>query len=171
MKELERTFLAKEIPASLEGLPCTELLDVYIPRQAAHAHLRLRKKGERYELTKKMRFEKDDASNLIEQTIDLSLDEFRALEAVEGKRVRKLRYRLDHEGLILEIDVFQDDLRGLVLIDVEFSSLEAKAQFKTPNFALVEVTQDDNFAGGMLCGKKYSEIEPILKKYGYKKLA
>ena len=39
-----------------------------------------------------------------------------------------------------------------------------------PDFCLVEVTQDEVFAGGVLAGKKYSDIEKDLRKYKYKKI-
>lgn len=67
------------------------------------------------------------------------------------------------------MDVFQDDLEGLVVIDFEFSSLEEKDRFQMPDFCLVDVTQEDFIAGGMLCGKTYKEIEENLNKFNYTK--
>ncbi len=39
-----------------------------------------------------------------------------------------------------------------------------------PDFCLVEVTQEDFVAGGMLCGKSYEDIKADLDRYGYTKL-
>lgn len=38
-----------------------------------------------------------------------------------------------------------------------------------PDFCLADVTQEKFTAGGILAGKKYSDIEAELEKYGYKK--
>ena len=62
---------------------------------------------------------------------------------------------------------FQDDLKGLVIADFEFNDDKIMNTFIMPEFCLVEVTQDNNLAGGMLVGKKYNDILPILAKYNY----
>ena len=51
--ELERTFLVVAPPSEINGVEPVQILDVYIPEGAAHSHLRLRRKGERYFITKK----------------------------------------------------------------------------------------------------------------------
>ena len=40
--ELERTFLAKELPKEIEGADFVEIVDTYIPDGPEHSHLRLR---------------------------------------------------------------------------------------------------------------------------------
>jgi len=55
------------------------------------------------------------------------------------------------------------------LVDVEFKDLDAKSSFGMPDFCLADVTQETIFAGGMLCGKKYSDIEERLKAFGYER--
>ena len=170
MIEEERTYLAKFIPVGLADCKQKELFDIYYPKETAHPHLRLRQRGEVFEMTKKHRVRPDDASSLVEQTIELTKEEFAALAKADGKRVRKIRHYLEHKGRTLEVDVFQDDLSGLVLIDAEFETEEAKLSFEMPDFCLVEVTQEDFLAGGMLCGKGYQDIEENLVKFGYSKL-
>ena len=50
--ELELTFLAKELPREIKTVKPTRITDIYIPDIPDHSHLRLRQKGERYEITK-----------------------------------------------------------------------------------------------------------------------
>ncbi|MEW5955482.1 MAG: hypothetical protein AB1626_03020 [Candidatus Micrarchaeota archaeon] len=168
--ELEKTFLAKALPPELDKTRFDDLLDVYIPATAHHPVLRIRKKGGKLEITKKQPAKDGDASEQYEHTIPLTPAEFEALSKIEGKRLHKHRYYCNWNGTMAEVDVFQDDLAGLVLVDFEFSSPEEKAAFETPEFCLTDVTQEDFVAGGMLCGKKYSDIEPELKKFGYAKI-
>lgn len=59
-----------------------------------------------------------------------------------------MRYYYNHEGTTAEVDIFQEALKGLVLIDFEFETIDAKDRFTMPNFCLVEVTQEDFIAGG-----------------------
>lgn len=170
MIELEKTYLAKKLPENLKSCKFKEIIDVYIPKLSDHPKIRLRKNGDRFEITKKEPINRKDTSNLKEQTIILTETEFNALNKLEGKRVRKIRYHYDYNGQMAEIDVFQDDLRGLVVVDFEFASLKEKNNFQMPNFCLVDVTQEDFIAGGMLCGKSYKDIKNQLIKFGYKKL-
>ncbi len=171
MIELEKTYLAKAIPEDLLSCEFKEIIDIYIPQDKEHPTLRIRKKGDKYEMTKKEPVEGNDSSRQEEQTIRLTEEEFKVLSDLPGKRFRKIRYNYDYRGQIAEVDVFQDDLKGLVLVDCEFESLEDKEKFDMPDFCLVEVTQEKFLAGGMLCGKKYGDIEKDLKRFGYKKLS
>lgn len=171
MLELEKTYLAKYLPEGLAQCETRELSDLYIPFQSAHPKMRIRKKGGKHEITKKVRIEASDASAQEEQTMSLSADEYAALSQVEGKKLRKIRYEYSNgESLVAEIDIFQDDLSGLVVIDFEFDSGEEKDAFSMPDFCLADVTQEDFVAGGMLCGKKYADIESDLARFGYQKL-
>lgn len=170
MLEIEKTYLAKSIPEGLAACAHKELLDVYVPRESAHAHLRIRKNGDRHEITKKTPINPNDASQLKEETIVLTADEFNALASVPGKRIRKIRYLYPYQGMTAEVDVFQDSLAGLVVVDFEFDSPEAQRAFVMPEFCLADITQEDFIAGGVLCGKKYQDIQAELERFNYKPL-
>jgi len=163
--ELERTFLLKKVPENLKDCKSIEIFDIYIPESATHPVLRLRKKGSNFEMTKKFPKNNNDATEQEEHTIILSEEEFTALSKLNGKKLRKIRYYYPLEDITAEIDVYLDDLKGLVLADFEFKTVEAKNAFVMPDFCLADVTQEKVAAGGMLAGKKYSDIEPTLNKY------
>ena len=167
--ELEKTYLAKHLPERFERCSSKEIKDIYIPKESEHSVLRIRQNGDKFEITKKQPAQGADSSEQYEHTISLTKEEFSALEQVQGKKVRKIRYYHDHFGIQAEIDIFQDELSGLVLVDFEFSNKEDKDNFKMPEFCLVDITQDKCFAGGMLCGKSYGDIENHLNELGYKK--
>ena len=57
-----------------------------------------------------------------------------------------------------------------MLIDFEFQNVEEQANFVMPDFCLVEITQEEFIAGGMLCGKKYEDIQAYLEKFAYQKI-
>lgn len=166
-EEFELTYLPRRLPRGLFNSDSKEILDVYIPVTAAHPILRIRKCGNTLEITKKQPVAGTDSSHQIEHTISLSPEEFSTLMQVEGKKVRKIRYYYTEGDAVYECDVFQDDLRGLVLVDVEFTSHKEKSKFEPPEWILADVTQEKFIAGGMLCGKKYADIESELTQYEY----
>ena len=170
MIELEKTYLAKSLPAGLKNCKHKEIIDIYIPKPSRHPKLRIRKNGDKYEITKKEPVNTNDASHQKEQTIVLTEEEFNELARLDGKKTHKIRYYYNYKGKTAEIDVFQGSLKGLVIVDFEFETVEEKDAFKMPPFCLAEVTQEEVIAGGMLCGKSYEEIEEELKRFNYRKL-
>ena len=168
--ELEYTFLASELPKEIANQTPKRLVDIYIPETSNHPRLRLRQKGDSYEITKKTPVNEGDASSQIETTIILSPDEFESLSSASTKRVVKDRYAVTIDGFLAEVDVFMEDLAGLVLIDFEFSSEDERNNFAPPQVCLADVTQEDFIAGGMLAGKSYVDIESELNRFGYKSL-
>lgn len=168
--EIELTFLAKMFPPNLAQMPHKDMLDIYIPSTIDHPQLRIRRNGDGKTITKKSPLNIKDKSIQIEQTISLSDHEFEALSQINGKRVHKTRYSYTYKNTIIEVDIFLEDLAGLVLIDFEFMNEEDKNNFQAPNFCLAEVTQEKFLAGGMLAGKSYEDIEKDLRTFNYTKL-
>jgi CYTH domain-containing protein len=117
-------------------------------------------------ITKKNLVNENDASTQIEQNIKITKEEFLVLSNIPASKIRKIRY--NYNGA--EIDIFKDKFKGLVLVDVEFTSKENLTSFKMPDFCLVEITGDTNFAGGVLCKQKISNLKKILKTYRYKNI-
>ena len=51
--EREKTYLLKQFPEGMDEWPSKIIADTYIPGDVDHAVLRLRQKGDEYEMTKK----------------------------------------------------------------------------------------------------------------------
>lgn len=170
--EFELTYLLKEFPKNFfEEANGKEILDIYIPSVAKQRILRIRKLGDRYEITKKQLVNGTDSSHQTENTIPLTKEEFEELAVVKGKRVRKIRYYFIEDNVNYEIDVFQDELKGLVLVDVEFISNEEKNKSRAPHWVLADVTQEKFVAGGALSDSTYTDIEKELSRYSYQKIS
>jgi len=168
--ELEKTYLLKYLPEDIKKKQSIEIFDIYIPKSADHSILRIRKRGEVCEITKKQPINGNDSSEQEEHTINLSKEEFSELATVDGKKLHKLRYIYPYGENMAEIDVYQDDFEGLVFVDFEFKTNEEKDKLLMPDFCLAETTQEKFCAAGWLAGKKYSDIEQFLDNYGYKKI-
>jgi CYTH domain-containing protein len=168
--ELERTFLLKYKPERLDMCKSVEISDVYFPQSAEHPVIRLRKKGDKLELTKKFPIDGKDSSEMEEHTIILSPEEFEVFLKMPGKKLRKIRYYYPAGNLTAEIDIYQDDLQGLCVVDFEFKTKEEKDNFLMPDFCLCEVSQEETFCAGLMAGKGYDNIRPFLDRLNYKKV-
>ncbi len=135
-----------------------------------HPHLRLRRNGERLELTKKYPKSIDSSLEMIEETIKLNEKEFAALKKLESSKQSKIRYNYRYNNIDAEIDIWTEDLEGLAIIEFEVTSKEIAETLEIPDFCLVEITNIEWLAGGKLSGKKYAELTEKLEEFGYKPL-
>lgn len=170
MIELELTYLAKVLPADLLKSPSKHVVDVYVDNGTDHSDLRIRQSGDKYELTRKTPVYDCDASKQTEITIFLNQAEYKSLANVEARKVSKTRYFYEYEGGVAEFDVFCGALKGLVVVDFEFTSESEKESFVMPDFCLADITQETFIAGGVLAGKSYEDIADELDRFSYKKL-
>ncbi len=169
--EHERTFLAKEFPPGLEDCEKKEIVDVMLPTKAHHPDLRIRKNGDRFEITRKYPVKEGDASVQHEHTVLITKEQYDELmDSVEGKRSRKIRHYFEQNGIRFEVDVYQDKLKGLVVVDAEFEGGHGKDDLIMPLWCLADITNELWVAGGMLVGKSYEDIEKELERFKYKKL-
>lgn len=141
MIEREKTYLVKFLPENFDSFPHKEMLDIYLPPNSHHPKIRLRKQGDKLYLMKKTLIN-GDMSTQKEEVILLDQEEFDYFSQLEGKRIHKNRYYIPYQDKTIELDVFLDDLAGLVLADVEFTSEEEKEVFQIPDFCLADITKE-----------------------------
>ncbi|MFW2382608.1 MAG: CHAD domain-containing protein [Acidimicrobiales bacterium] len=67
-----------------------------------------------------------------------------------GRSVHKTRYELPLGDHVIELDVFHDELQGLVMAEVEFDDDESMAAFEPPDWFGPEVTDDDSYTNASL---------------------
>lgn len=170
MIETERRFLLKYFPKDLFKQRRVEIEDLMILTGEKHPHLRLRKVDNNFQLTRKYRRKTGSMLQMIEETITLIEMEFNILKKLPHTGQRKFRYYYPYQNLTSEIDVWQDKLDGLAIAEFEFRDVKTAQGFRIPEFSLVEVTEEEWLAGGLLSGKSYSDIEEGLKQLGYKPL-
>ncbi len=165
--EIEKTYLAKSYPVDIESSSFTKIVDVYLP-DGEVSTLRLRQKGDKFEITKKVPLKENSASGHTEYTIPLIEKEFDLLKNLSKKTVLKRRYKFTHNDFVGELDVFDGDLKGLVLVDFEFNSNADFNSFVMPDFCLTDVTEENFVAGKNLAGKNIKDIFNDLERFGYK---
>ncbi len=140
--EIERKFRVRDLPA-LEGLKAVHVQQGYLTRTGDSVELRLRQADDRHFMTLKS----DGGLERLEYEIAIDPAQFETLwPATKGRRVEKIRHvgRLPG-GEIFELDVFAGKLAPLILVEVEFASLEAARSFTAPDWFGTEVTDDALF--------------------------
>jgi CYTH domain-containing protein len=141
-REVERKFLVLKPPADLEGRKKRSLTQGYLVITDEGEELRLRRSDESFYQT----FKAGRGLERVEAEIELSREQFEVLwPATEGRRIVKDRYELDHGGFVIELDVYQGALAGLVIAEVEFDSREQSQHFDPPAWLGAEVTDDDRY--------------------------
>ena len=148
--ERERRWLCGVVPP--EQIVRTEtIVDLYV----TGARLRLREArphdGDPAMLRLSRKADVDLRTRLI-TSMYLPEHEFALLAAtLPGRRIRKIRHRLKPlPGIVLSVDEFEGELKGLRMVEAEFDTPERMASFPMPDFAIREVTDDPRFGGGRL---------------------
>ena len=96
--------------------------------------------------------------------IYLSIEEYGVLSTLPGHKIKKKRYKHVVSSTVYSIDVFEGDLSGLILCEVEAASEVMLNQIPNPSIAIKEVTGDPKFCGGGLCLLNRDEVAYLLSK-------
>jgi len=156
--EIERKFLVKELPDNLDSFPSDEIRQGYLPDPAENVEERVRQKGDKYFHTIKS----GSGLEREEQEEEISQEQFEQLWnlASEGE-VAKKRFKIEHEGAELELDVYSESLDGLVVVEVEFADLELAKSFEAPDWFGDEVTGQVVYSNRALAAEGLPEEEQI----------
>jgi CYTH domain-containing protein len=141
--EIERKFLVERIPSNVDAYPCKAIDQGYLVAQDA-LEVRIRKYGDRSFLTIKS----GGGSVRLEEEIEIDDRRFTSLwRLTEGRQIRKRRYLipLDDTRHTIELDVYEDELSGLVVAEVEFDSPEAATAFAPPDWLGDDVSDDPRY--------------------------
>jgi CYTH domain-containing protein len=151
--ETERRYLLKNIPDDLlkstNGWLITD-------RYFLNTRLRLRHMNSVsgneniYKLTQKYRSNTQNAYETTITNLYLTEEEYNHLECLDGKLIKKTRYRYSVQTHNFSIDVFEGRHGGLILAEMEFEGQLELSEFALPLFALKDVTEDPFFTGGNL---------------------
>jgi CYTH domain-containing protein len=149
----------------LGGLPADVVDPVDVQdRYLTGSTLRLRRMrsgaGTVYKLGQKVRAAPDSPARVSLTNIYLSEHEFELLGQVGGASLHKTRWHWPTGNRLLTVDVFEDDLDGLILAEVELR--EHHPLLPAPELAVVDVTHEDRFSGGRLAQLSTDEAAALL---------
>ena len=83
-----------------------------------------------------------------------------------GRTIVKHRYKVPVGKYVAEVDKYLDDLEGLLVVEVEFKSLEDANNFVMPSWFGKEITDDLRYMNDNLAIATKDEVSELLKDTG-----
>ncbi|MCB0865763.1 MAG: CYTH domain-containing protein [Solirubrobacterales bacterium] len=147
-EEIERKFLVGDLAeATSEASRSEPIAQGYLAVDPAGSEVRVRRRGDATVMTVK----RGSGERRDEVEFAIGADEFERLwELTEGRRVSKRRHYVEAGELTYEIDVYEGELAGLAVVEVEFSSGEEAGDFAPPGWFGRELTGDARYSNASL---------------------
>jgi len=139
--EIERKFRVKTLP-DLNQAQKTYISQGYITHTDDSVEVRLRQTEEHFFITVK------SGSGIVRNEHEISVDrqQFETLwPETQGRRIEKHRWTGQIDAQIFELDIFMGELKSLMLVEVEFSSIEEADNFQPADWFGPEVTLDKRY--------------------------
>lgn len=148
MTEIERKFLAGELPPEVRAEQPTRIRQAYLSIEPTEVRVRSNDDRE-HELTIKS----IGGLERTEVTLPLTPAQFEELWTLASASIEKDRFR--HGSA--EVDVYSGRLAGLVVVEVEFPTAADAASFAPPPWFGEEVTTDSRYRNAALA---FAEAPP-----------
>lgn len=146
--EIERKWLVPQVPPEALAAPGERIEQGYLTIGSDGAESRVRRRGDRCTLTVK------SGSGLVrsEHEVELTAAQFAGLwPATETARLEKVRHRLRaDDGHLIELDVYDGSLQGLVVAEVEFDDPWGAESFVAPHWFGRELTGEPAYSNQRL---------------------
>jgi CYTH domain-containing protein len=149
--EIERKFLVERPPGDLGDWTGERLEQGYVAI-TGEAEVRIRRRGDGDGARATLTVKSAPALTRVEEELALEPAAFERLwPLTAGRRVVKTRHtQRTGPGVLLELDVYEGDLRGLLTLEVEFAGEDAARAWTPPPWVAREVTGDPAFANQAL---------------------
>lgn len=152
--EIERKYLVKSIPFSLDNFEKKDIEQSYISKLPT---IRLRKANNKHFLTVKGT---GDVKR-VEFEMEISDDEYsNLLKKIDGNIIKKTRYYIPIENnLIAELDLYHTFLEGLITVEVEFKCEEDEKNFTAPEWFYKDISSLAQYKNACLSNGVYPSGE------------
>lgn len=147
-KEIERKFLAEELPEDLERYP-NKKIEQFYTEISEDCEVRYRREGNKFYCTEKG----GRGISREENEREIAEEEYKkAFESSVGI-VEKTRYEIPLESSAAELDIYHAELNGLITVEVEFDSEEDAKEFTEPSWFGREITKEEKYKNKNLATK------------------
>lgn len=140
--EIERKFVVTQLPGHFSVARHHEIEQGYLAIEERGNEVRLRRKDARFFLAVK------SMGALLRNEVEVEIDasQFTPLfQRTSGRRVEKTRHEVVYGQHVIEVDVYKGPLEGLIVAEVEFSSLAEAMAFIPPSWLQEEVSHDTRY--------------------------
>lgn len=143
--EIERKFLVKNIPSALDNYKKRYIEQAYL---CTSPTVRVRRDNDDYYLTYKGK------GFIVREEYNLPLTKEsyeHLLSKADGIIITKTRYEIPAgNNLIIELDIFEGEYKGLVLAEVEFATEEDAVSYTPPEWFGKDVSERAEFCNSYL---------------------
>lgn len=143
--EIERKYLVRKLPENLEQYNKKKIAQGYLCTEPV---VRIRRSNDDYYMT----YKGDGLMVREEYNLPLTQEAYEHLHPkIDGLLIAKTRYLIPLDGkLTAELDVFEEDLNGLVIVEVEFNTVEEANAFHAPDWFGEDVTNSGKYHNSYL---------------------
>ncbi len=143
--EIERKFIPIDLPQDLNQFEHHKIEQAYLNTAPV---IRIRKQDDEYILTYK------GGGMMAREEYNLPINEtsyYHLLEKADGNVITKTRFLIPiHDGLTAELDIFEGKFAGMLLVEVEFESIEQANRFVPPEWFGKDVTNEKQYHNSYL---------------------
>ena len=147
--EIERKFIVKNLPTVIKDYPSYKIEQAYL---CTDPDMRIRKKDNEYYMTYKNKGNGMLSREEIEIPLPGAMYECLKQKMI-GNVIKKERFKVPYKNFLLEIDIFEEPYKPLILAEVEFPSEELAKAFIPPLWFDKEVTEDPRYRNGYMATK------------------
>lgn len=136
--EIERKFLVKYLP----DLTNSKKIIIEQAYLNLNPEIRIRKENDKYFYTTK------SSGDLVRRESNKEIDSltyYKLKENIIGNIINKTRYLINYNNYLLEIDIYEGFLEGLIVVEVEFETEEEAHLFEIPMFFGREITYESEY--------------------------
>lgn len=144
--EIERKFIPKDLPEDLTQFKYHKIEQAYLNTAPV---VRIRRQDDEYYLT----YKGGGMMSRKEYNLPLDRESYEHLrEKADGNIITKTRYLIpiNDDSLTAELDIFEGKFAGMLLVEVEFSSVEQADAFQKPDWFGEDVTYDKKYHNSYL---------------------
>ena len=150
--EIERKFTIKELPADVEEHDFHIIEQAYLTVEPA---IRVRREDDRYYMTYKGVAGDNTALAHEEYNLPLTKEAYETLASkADGTVIRKKRYLIPYAGYTIELDVFAEPFKPLIIAEVEFPTVAEADDFTPPAWFDEDVTGKREYSNACLSRMK-----------------
>jgi isoleucyl-tRNA synthetase len=172
--ELEKAWIVKELPKEISKHKRVNITQAYLPDYKDDSGLkvnnaRIRKMDDKYTFTVKyFAGSEAETGQQIEKTEEITKERYIELIKTAANKVVKQRYYVHLDAgsnLTAEVDVYQNNLSGLNIVEVEFPSLSREKNFKKPEWFGKEVTDSLVCYPPYIADKTLAQLQTEIENY------
>ena len=154
--EIERKFTIKELPEDLSSYDSHIIEQAYLTTEPT---IRVRREDDRYYMTYKGVGGANTSLSHEEYNLPLTKEAYETLSSkADGNVIRKERILIPYNGHTIELDIFAEPFKPLIIAEVEFSSVDEANDFTPPEWFDTDVTDKKEYRNAYLSRIDYQSL-------------